>query len=86
MSLFIRATLVIMVLNCKPLPLHQQIQQTTLMIFCLVFPLKIGFYISCKFSPEETIYMKCQRLFSERNKKKYFKMLSAERFTQHTKC
>ena len=27
--------------------------------------------------------MKCQVLFSEKTKKKYFKMLSAEIFTQH---
>ena len=30
--------------------------------------------------------MKCQILFSRKNKKKYFKMVSAEIFTQHVKC
>ena len=30
--------------------------------------------------------MKCQILFSRKNKKKYFKMSSAEIFTQHAKC
>ena len=29
--------------------------------------------------------MKCHILFSEKNKKKYFKMLSAENFTQSAK-
>ena len=29
----------------------------------LTFPRKIGFGISCKLSPEETICMKCQNLF-----------------------
>ena len=32
---------------------------------------KIGFAISCKLSPQETICMKCQSLFSGKNKKKY---------------
>ena len=30
--------------------------------------------------------MKCQILFSRKNKKKYFKMSSAEIFSQHAKC
>ena len=30
--------------------------------------------------------MKCQILFSRKNKKKYFKMLSAKMFTQHATC
>ena len=33
------------------------------------------------------IFMKCQILFFRKNKKKkYFKMSSAESFTQHAKC
>ena len=32
-----------------------------------------------------SICMKCQNLFSEENKKKYFKMSSAENFTQSAK-
>ena len=43
----------------------------------IFFFYKIGSDISCKLSPI---------LFSRKNKKKYFKMLSAEIFTQHTKC
>ena len=31
------------------------------------------------------VYMKCQILFSRKNKKKYFKMSSAENFTQSAK-
>ena len=42
----------------------------------LIFCQKIGFDISCKLSPWETICIKCQNLFS--GNKKYFKMLSAE--------
>ena len=30
--------------------------------------------------------MKCENLFSGKNKKKYFSMLSAENFTQSAKC
>ena len=33
------------------------------------FSKKIGFDISCKLSPQETICMKCQSLFSGKNKK-----------------
>ena len=33
----------------------------------------------------ETIYMKYQKLFSGKSKTKYFKMSSAECFTQHAK-
>ena len=33
----------------------------------------------------ETICMKCQILFPEKNKKKYFKMMSAENFNQSAK-
>ena len=41
--------------------------------FSILFPLKIGIDISCKLSPQETICMKCQSLFS---REKYFIMLS----------
>ena len=45
-----------------------------LMIFCFpppppLPPPRTGFDISCKLSPVETIYMKCQNLFSGKNKK-----------------
>ena len=43
---------------------------------------KTGVAISCKLSPQETICMKRQTLFSGKNKKKCFNM-SAEMFTQH---
>ena len=46
------------------------------------FSKKTGFDISCKLSLMETICMKCQILFSGKNMKKYFSMLSAENFTQ----
>ena len=39
-------------------------------IFFLFFPQKTGSDISCKLSPQETICMKCQILFFEKNKKK----------------
>ena len=47
------------------------------------FSQKTGFNISCKLSSVETICMKCQILFSGKNKKKkkYFTMSSAENFT-----
>ena len=41
------------------------------------FSQKTGFDIPCKLSPMETICMKCQILFSEKNKKK-INLLSAE--------
>ena len=43
--------------------LDKKIQQTSLNIF-LIFSQKIGFNISCKLPPLETICMKCQILFS----------------------
>ena len=43
---------------------------TIFFLFCL----EIGFDISWKLSPKETICMKCQSLFSGKNKKKYFKI------------
>ena len=52
----------------------------------LIFLQKTGFDISCKLSPpKETISMKFQSLMSRKNKKIYFKMSSAENFTQHSK-
>ena len=42
------------------------------------FPRKTGFNISCKLSPEETICMKCQSLFSGKNKKNIVNLLSAK--------
>ena len=38
-------------------------------LFFLIFPRKKDFDSSCKLSPVETIYMKCQILFSGKNKK-----------------
>ena len=38
-------------------------------IFFLYSSQKIGFGISCKLSPKETIWMKCQRLFPGKNNK-----------------
>ena len=40
------------------------------------------FKMSCKLSVEETVCMKCQVPFSGKNKKKHFKMVSVENFTQ----
>ena len=39
---------------------------------------KTGFDISCKLSPVETICMKCQSLFSEKDKKNVINLSSAE--------
>ena len=56
----------------------------TVFLFC---PRKKGSGTSCKLSSKETVCMKYQILFSRKNKKKYFKMSSAEIFTtQHAKC
>ena len=44
---------------------------------------KIGFDSSCKLSPGETICIKFQSLFSGKMRKKYFKVLSVEFFSQH---
>ena len=49
------------------------------------FSQKKEFDISCKLSPLETICMRCQILFSGKNKKRYFKTSSAEHFTQSAK-
>ena len=40
-------------------------------------PIFWGFDISCKLSPKETVYMKCQNLFSGKNKKNIISVLSA---------
>ena len=40
-------------------------------MFSYFFSRKVGFDISCKLSHKETIFMKCQILFSVKNKKKY---------------
>ena len=45
------------IINPLPSPLSRQFQQVTLILFC--FPQKIGFDISCKLSPQETI---CQNV------------------------
>ena len=42
------------------------------------FSQKKGFHISCKLSPMETICMKCQNLFSGKNKKTIISLSSAE--------
>ena len=39
---------------------------------------KIGFSILCKLAPEETVCMKCQSLFSGKNKKNIISLSSAE--------
>ena len=56
------------------------------MIIFFFFFQKIGFDISCKLSPKETICMEFQSLFSWKNKKNYFKMTSAKIFTQLARC
>ena len=42
------------------------------------FPRKIGFGISCKLTPKETICMKCQNLLSDKKWEKHSKMSSAD--------
>ena len=39
---------------------------------------KIGFDFSCKLSPKETVCMKCQSVFSGKNKKNFITLSSAE--------
>ena len=56
-----------------------------LAIFFSYISQQIGFDMSCKPSPLETLCMECQILFSEKNKEKYYNMSSAEKFTQNTK-
>ena len=47
-------------------------------IFFFYFSYKIEFDTSCKLSPKETICMKCQILFSRKNKKNITSLSSAE--------
>ena len=47
------------------------------------FSQKIDFGISCKLSPQETICLKCQSLFSGKNKKYISKCCLLKFFTQH---
>ena len=63
--------------NMYPLPLSGQIQQMKNGYFLIFSRKNIGFDISCKLSYEETNCLKCQSLFSGKNKK-YFKLLYAE--------
>ena len=49
--------------------------QTFWNIFFLLLP-EIGFNISCELSPLETVCMKCQNLFSGKNKGSISKMSS----------
>ena len=46
------------------------------------FPQKTGFDISCKLSPKETICMKCQSMFSSRDKKNVIINLSSAESAQ----
>ena len=52
------------------------------LLFLLFFSQKISFYISCKVSSLETICIKCQSLFSGKNKKKNSINLSSPEFVQ----
>ena len=45
----------------------------------------VGFDISYKLSPQETICMKCQSSFFAENKEKYFKLSATEIFAQLAK-
>ena len=49
-----------------------------LQCFILIFSQKTRFDILCKLSPLETICMKCQILFSGKNKKNVMNLLFAE--------
>ena len=51
----------------KPIMCQSQLQQTTFFFF---FSEKTNFEISCESSAWQTIHMKCQDLFSLKNKKK----------------
>ena len=61
-------------------PLSGLIQQMTNWWFFFFFSQKTGFDISCKLSPIETICMKCQILFSGKNKKKYISICHLLKF------
>ena len=69
-----------MIMLDEPLLLSGQIQQTTNCIFFLFFQ-KTECDISGKLSPLESVCMKYQVLLPGKNKKKYFKMMSAEKVT-----
>ena len=43
-------------------------------------------YSHSSWQPKDKISMKSQILFSQKNKKKYFKMSSADIITQHAEC
>ena len=47
-------------------------------IFFSYFSQKTGYDISCKLSPKETVCMKCQILFSGKNKKNIINLSSAK--------
>ena len=47
-------------------------------IFFFIFPRKKTFVISCKLSPQVKLCLECQRLFSEREKKKKIEKLSGK--------
>ena len=47
----------------------QKIVNRQFEVFFLNFSQKMGFDFSCKLSPQETICIKCQSLFSGKNKK-----------------
>ena len=48
------------------------------MRYCTYLSMKTGFDNSCKLSPLETIYMKCQNLFYGKNKKNIIHLSFAE--------
>ena len=78
-------TLETICIKCKTCFL-EKLWQILQNVFCVsYFSMKTRFDISFKQSPMETICLKYQNLFSWKNKKKYFKMSSAEFFTQQTK-
>ena len=51
-------------------PCYGQIRQTTNRWYFAYFFKKIGSDILCKLSPKEAVYLKCQILFSRKNKEK----------------
>ena len=59
-------------------------QQTDDIFLIIPWKQALTFHANCLL--KETIFIKCQSLFSRKNKQKYFKMLSAKIFTQNAKC
>ena len=59
-----------------PLPLFGHIQQTTNWYLTYNFSQTEGFDISCKLTPEETVCMKCQNLFSGKIRKIFQNVVS----------